>query len=115
MVNSQLEAQRQTIIYYWLNSTCSAMEIHQKTGIPIRTIRYNLKKLKETGTIEHRRGNRRKMKVIQSISRIIGQQVRRNNTISTRQLTTKMEITQDTTISHSSIWRHMKKMNIKAQ
>src|SRR5256885_3675048 len=114
MVNSQLEAQRQTIMYYWLNSTCSAMEIHQKTGIPIRTIRYNLKKLEETGTIEHRRGNGRKTKVTQSISRIISQQVCRNNTISTRQLATKMEITQDTTISHSSIWRHMKKNEYKS-
>ena len=103
MVNSQLEAQRQTIMYYWLNSTCLAMEIHQKTGIPIRTIRYNLKKLEETGIIEHRRGNECKMKVIQSISRIISQQVCCNNTISTCQLATKMEITQDTTISHSSI------------
>src|SRR4051794_25664792 len=114
MVNLQLKAQRQTIMYYWLNSTCSAMKIHQKTGIPIRIIRYNLKKLEETGTIEYKRGNEHKTKVIQSISRIISQQVCHNNTISTRQLVTKIEITQDTTISHSSIWRHMKKNEYKS-
>ena len=54
------------------------------------------------------------MKVTQSISCIISQQVRCNNTISTRQLATKTEITQDTTISHSSIWRHMKKNEYKS-
>lgn len=114
MVNSQLEAQRQTIMYYWLNGVHSALEIHKKTGIPIRTIGYNLKKLEETGTIEHRRGNGRKTKVTQSISKTIGQQVRRNNTISTRQLATKVECIQDTSISHSSIWRHMKKKEYKS-
>ncbi|GET04956.1 hypothetical protein RCL_jg4891.t1 [Rhizophagus clarus] len=48
MVHLQFEAQRQTIIYHWLNGTRLAIEIHQKMSISICTIRYNLKKLEET-------------------------------------------------------------------
>ncbi|CAG8591122.1 11409_t:CDS:2 [Funneliformis mosseae] len=48
MVNTRLEAQRQTIRHYWLNSINSAKEIQKKTGIPLRTIERNLKKLRET-------------------------------------------------------------------
>ena len=38
MVNTKLEAQRQTILHYWLNGIYSAKEIHQNTKIPLRTI-----------------------------------------------------------------------------
>ncbi|CAG8738259.1 7374_t:CDS:1, partial [Funneliformis mosseae] len=48
MVNTRLEAQRQIIRYYWLNSINSAKEIQKKTGILFRTIERNLKKLRET-------------------------------------------------------------------
>ena len=48
MVNSRLEAQRQTILHYWLSGTQSPKEIHQKTNIPLRTIKYDLKKLRDT-------------------------------------------------------------------
>src|SRR6185436_12690832 len=47
MVNTKLEAQRQTILHHWLNGTHDAKQIHQKTQIPLRTVQWNLKKLKE--------------------------------------------------------------------
>lgn len=111
MVNATLEAQRQTILHYWLSGVTTAKEIHEKT---LRTVQYNLKKLRETGTVEHKRGNGRPTKVTQTISRAIGQHVHKNSAISTRQLATKIEATHDTTISHVSIWEHMKKRVIKA-
>src|SRR5437763_2585702 len=114
MVNSRLEAQRQTILHYWLSGTQSPKEIHQKTNIPIRTIKYNLKKLRDTKTVEHRKGNGRTSKVTQSVSRSIGQYVHRNTAVSTRQLVSKVQATQNITISHSSIWRHMKKKSYES-
>ena len=55
MVNSRLETQRQTIYHYWLNGVQSPKEIHRKTNIPYRTVLDNLKKLRDTGNIEHKK------------------------------------------------------------
>jgi transposase len=109
MVNTKLEAQRKTILHYWLNGTRSPKEIHKKTLIPLRTIENNIKKIKETGTVEHRRGNGRCSNVTQRVAVAVGQAVRRNTAISTRQLAVKMQETQGIQISHQSIWRNMKK------
>ena len=57
MVNAKLEAQRKTILHFWMNGIHSPREIHEKSEIPLRTIQKNLKKLKEAGTIEHKGGN----------------------------------------------------------
>jgi predicted transcriptional regulator len=76
MVKAKFEAQRQTINHYWLNGTRTAGEIHQLTRIPLRTVQYNIKKLNETGSVEHKRGNGRQSKVTQNISRAIGQNLR---------------------------------------
>ena len=48
------------------------------------------------------------------MSRAIGQNLRRNNAISTRQLTTKIENTYDVPISYVSIWKHMKKKGYRS-
>lgn len=109
MVNSRLETQRQTIYHYWLNGVQSPKEIHKKTNIPYRTVLDNLKKLRDTGTIEHKKGNGRPTKVTQNIARAVGQKVRRNSAISTRQLASAVQKTQNISISHVAIWRHMKK------
>ena len=63
MVNAKLEAQRKTIFHFWMNGIHSPKEIHEKTNIPLRTVENNLKKLKETGSIEHKGGNGRPSKV----------------------------------------------------
>src|SRR6185312_2168836 len=115
MVNSRLETQRQTIYHYWLNGVQSPKEIHKKTNIPYRTVLDNLKKLRDTGTIEHKKGNGRHTKVTRNIARAVGQKVRRNSARSTRQLASAVQKTQNISISHVAIWRHMKKRNMRVQ
>ena len=73
MVNTKFEAQRQTILHYWLNGIRSPKEIHELTSIPRRTIDYNIKKIKESDDVEHRRENGRSIKVTQTVSCAIGQ------------------------------------------
>ena len=109
MVNTKFEVQRQTIYYYQFNGIHNAKEIQKKTGIPLHTVQYNIKKLEETGKVDHRRQNGCKTKVTQTMLRAIGQHVRKNTAISTRQLATKIQNTQNVSISHSSIWEHIKK------
>ncbi|CAG8676729.1 3750_t:CDS:1, partial [Paraglomus occultum] len=79
------------------------------TNIPYRTVLDNLKKLRDTGTIEHKKGNGRPSKITQNIARAVGQKVRRNSAILTRQLASVIQETQNISISHAAIWRHMKK------
>jgi len=54
MVNTKLETQRKTILHFWLNDIRLAKEICQRTKIPLRTIKRNLQKLRETGTVERK-------------------------------------------------------------
>jgi len=81
MSQSGKETQRQTILYYWEKGIREAPKIQSLTKIPIRTIYYNLKKIKEKGDVKHRGGNGRK-KIISNIDACrIGQYVRRNPTL----------------------------------
>src|SRR6185436_14164750 len=113
MVNSRLETQRQTIYHYWLNGVQSPKEIHRKTNIHYRTVLDNLKKLRDTGNIKHKKGNGRPSNVTQNIARAVGQKVRRNSAISTHQLASDIQKTQNISISHPAIWRHMKKRSMR--
>ncbi|CAI2183065.1 9000_t:CDS:1, partial [Funneliformis geosporum] len=61
----------------------SAKEIQKKTSIHLRTIERNLKKLRETGDVNHQCNNGRKSKVTQDISQAIGQHVHKNTAVST--------------------------------
>ena len=114
MVNENLEVQRQIIKHYWLNVTHSPKEIQELTNILLHIIECNIKKLKENGSVEHGGGNGWPTKVTQNMSRAIGQNLRRKNTISTRQLAIKIENTYDIPISHVSIWKHMKKKGYRS-
>ena len=115
MINSRLEAQRQPIYYYWLNGVQSPKKIHKKTNIPYRTVLDNLKKLRDTGTIEHKKGNGRLSKVTQNIARTVRQQVRRNSAISTRKLAFVVQKTQNISISHVACCQQMYGKNWRLQ
>ena len=59
MTSSNLETYRQTILHLLNKSVRNAQKIHKLTSISLSTIKYNIKKLKETGTLAHRKGRRR--------------------------------------------------------
>ena len=48
-----------SILHYWNKGVRSARAIHHKTKIPLRTIYYNINKLKQTNSLKHRGGNGR--------------------------------------------------------
>jgi hypothetical protein len=53
--------------------------------------------------VQYKRGNGRPSKVVESVSRAIGQHVRRDTVVSTRQLAVKVLGTQGTSVSHAAI------------
>ena len=114
MVIAKLEAQRKAILHFWMNGIHSSKEIHEISKIPLRTIQRNLKRLKETGTIEYKGGSGRPSKVTRTFACSIGQVIRHNSVVSTRQLAIKLRETHSASISHPTVWRHIKKKDYKS-
>ena len=89
MAPSKKEAQQKPILHFWEQG--NAAEIHSKTKIPLRTIYNNLKKLKESGDIKRKSGSGRTKKITPRASRSIGQLIRRQPTISTKSIASKLK------------------------
>lgn len=106
MSPSRQEAQRNTILHLWGQKVREASEIYRRTGIPLATIYRNLKKLKIQGEITYKKGNGRPRKIAGSISKTLGQYLRRNSSLSLRTLALKLE-EKGISVSHTTIQRHL--------
>jgi transposase len=100
------KSQREIILYLWNVGTRTAKEIHTQTSIPLRTIYDTIQKIKKTGTVDHARGNGRPTKITKPARRLVGQYIRRNPTLSTRTMATKLAI-KNIVVSHSTISRYL--------
>jgi hypothetical protein len=106
MVVAKLDEQRKTISLLWKKGTRSAKKIHTLTKIPLRTIYYNLKKLRDTNDIGHKRGAGRPTSVTTKISEKIQQYVKEEPTISARTLAIRLR----NRVSRTTIARHLKSL-----
>jgi hypothetical protein len=68
-------------LHYWNKGIRSAPAVHRQTSIPLRTIYYNINKLKQTNSLKHRGGNGRAYLLSGIEKKGIGQYIRRNNEI----------------------------------
>jgi transposase len=100
------ETNRQAILQLWNQGVRNAMEIHRRTNISLSTVYDNLKKLKNTGSIQHADGSGRPRKITANASRALAQYIRRNSSISTRTLSTKLART-SIKVSYRTIGRHL--------
>jgi hypothetical protein len=80
-LSSDLKNHHISILHYWNKGIRSAPAIHRKTNIPLRTIYYNINKLKQTNSLKHRGGNGRPSVLGGTIKKAIGQCIRLNNEI----------------------------------
>ena len=78
-----------SILHYWSNGIRSAHFIHRQTKIPLSTVKYNIKKLKETNSLKHRGGNGRPRVINSAGSRAIDQYIRRNNETTLKEIKEK--------------------------
>jgi transposase len=105
--SSNLKNHHISILYYWNKGIRAAPAIHRETKIPLRTIYYNINKLKQTNSLKHRGGNGRP-RVLSEIEKIaIGQYIRRNNEITINEIKEKLSTTYRSTVSASIIRRHL--------
>ena len=90
----------------WNNGIRNAKQIHTQTSIPLSTVYDNIKKLKNIGTTQHAKGAGRPKKITAHASRALGQYVRRDTSLSTRTLATKLSQI-NVQVSHATVARHM--------
>ena len=87
----RLSTNRSVILdFHSLGYRCAA-EIARRTKVPVRTVRYNVVKIRHQGYIEHRGGNGRPCKIPANINLSIGQWIRRNKEINVKQILQKLE------------------------
>ncbi|CAF4676483.1 unnamed protein product, partial [Rotaria socialis] len=71
---STMKTKQSTILHYWNNSHRSPATIARITKIPIRTVKYNIVKIKNQRTIEDR-----PRKITANDDKALGQWIRRDN------------------------------------
>ena len=80
----------EVILHFWNEGIQSPQEIHRKTNIPLRTIKFYIKKIKDTGSIARKEGSGRPKKITGGTSIAIGQYLRRDPSLSSRKLEGKL-------------------------
>ena len=108
--NDCLSTRRSVILHYYnLGHRCAA-EIARQTKIPVRTVRYNLAKIKKEGGVEHRCGNDRPRKIMAEDSRAIGQWIRRNNEITASEIDEKLQSNRNLIVSRWTVQRQLHRL-----
>ena len=64
------------ILHFWNKGVQSPKEIHKLTNIPLQTVKYYIKKIKETNSVAHKKGSSCPKKISGVTSVIIGQYIR---------------------------------------
>lgn len=112
MSSNKLILQRETISFYWNKGIHSPNEIYRITGISLSTIKYNIRKLKETGNILHRRGNGRPKIAANESLRVLKRYIRQNNSQSLRSMATKLS-QEDINMSYKTVGRRLEELGYK--
>ena len=100
------------ILHYWEKEIREAPKIQSLTKISMRTIYYNLKKIREKGDVKHRGGNGHKKIITNTNACRIGQYVQRNLTISIKLIASKLK-EEGTVVSHITVGWHLAKHDYK--
>ena len=111
--SSSLTIRRSVILHYWNNGHRSASDIAHLTKIPIRTVRYNIAKIKDRGTVEDRPRIGRPRKIKSVDSKAIGQWIRREKDITAKEMTEKLSQERHRDVSRWTVQRHLQRMGYK--
>jgi transposase len=105
---------RSVILHFWEQDYRNAAEIARLTKISERAVRYNIVKIKEQGSVEHRSGKGRLRKINLSSSIAIGQWIRRNNEITTKEIADKLFQERNMDVSQWTVQRELHRMGYKS-
>ena len=105
-MTSRQETNCQAILQLWNRDIQNARKIHQRTGISLTTVYDNLTKLRQSRTNQRAEGSGQPKKIDANASRALAQFVRRDSSISTRTLSTKLSST-GLDVSYRTVGRHL--------
>lgn len=88
--DNRLSLSRSIILHFWQRGHRYAAETARITKICECTICYNIAKIREEGSVEHRGGGVRPRKIAPEVTVAIGQWIRRNNEITTPEISEKL-------------------------
>ncbi|CAF1597360.1 unnamed protein product [Didymodactylos carnosus] len=101
------ETRRSASLHCWNNGHRSASYIARSTKIPIRTVRYNIVKIKEQGETGDRPRSDRPLRLTMSDSKTIGQWIRRQKDITAREIAEKLFEQRDRHVSRWTVQRQL--------
>ena len=105
-MTSRQERNCQAIQQLWDQGIRNAAEIQKRTGISSSTVYDNIKKLKQSGTIQHIEGSGCPRKIEANASRALAQYIQRDSSISTRTLATRLS-SSIVDISYRTVGRYL--------
>jgi len=106
-----MKTRRSAIFHFWNNGERSPAAISRMTKIPLTTVKYNITKIKEQGTIEDRPRKGRPRKITSSDNKALGQWIRRNNELTSKELAQKLLYERDLNVSQWTVQRQLKRMS----
>ena len=112
MSSTVRERKMYELLHHWNEGISSVPELTKLTKLPVSTVRYNVEKLKRTGTLEHKGGNGRPKKITANIAKTVGQSIRRDTSISLRLLATRLN-SRGVDVSYRTVGRHLKSLGYK--
>ena len=102
----------EVILHLWNEGIRSPKEIHEKTNIPLQTIKFYIKKIKDTGSVARKKGSGCPKKITGSTSIAIGQYLRRDPSVSSRKLEVKLT-EKGLDVSYRTISKHLGSLGYK--
>ena len=105
-----METNRSAILHFWQNGERSPAAISRMTKISIQTGNYNIKKIKEQGTIEDRPRKGRPRKITGTDNIALGQWIRRDNESTSKQLVHKLLYERDLSVSVWTVRRQLERL-----
>lgn len=110
---SSLKTKRSTILHYWNNGYRSPTTIARMAKIPLGTVKYNIIKIKDQGTIEDRPRSGRPRKLGTNDNIALGQWIRRDNETTSKELAQKLFHGRSLKVSRWTVQRQLKRMGYK--
>ena len=109
-----MKTKQSTILHYWNNGHRSPATIARITKITVGTVKYNIGKIKGQGTIEDRPRSGRPRKITSNDHIALGQWIRRNNEITSKELAQKLLDNRGLGVCRRTVQRELKRLGYKS-
>ena len=108
------KTKRSIILHFWNNGERSATTVFRITKIPLRTVKYNIAKIKQQSRIEDRLRSDRLRKPTINDSMALSQWICRNKQITTKELAEKLLQNREADVSRWTIEHQLQRVDYKS-